>query len=247
MKGTRNEKFKNESTLAQKFCPDPFTLARSRAYAEIFERRNHKEPCALGKSKRETRQASTEVKTEPSYFIYRLVSSQPGYAFEVSREVCPLERKGQREKESREKREDSAGVQTQAKVSSLWLSSAIERFGERRKNASIGCASVQQQQERASARACFLRDNPFFLVPSGRLSRGDVCNVRTVRFVRSFPLGSKQLRRSFSLSQRCVARASGPISSWTSHHSITLSMPVRPCLTRVYTVRVQPTRVSSYD
>lgn len=49
--------------------------------------------------------------------------------------------------------------------------------------------------------------------------------------------------RSFSLSLRCVARASGPISSWTSHHSITLSMPVRPCLPRARCPCALDTRV----
>ena len=174
------------------------------------------------------------VKTEIELF-YLSVGQQPAWLRlrSLSRAVRSTHgRKGERERERREKRSQ---VQTEAEVSSLVLrlSSAIERFGERRKNASIGCASVQQR-----ARTCFLRDNPFFLVPSASLS------LRCM-YVRTYVLlhdGSNS-SGSFSLSLRCVARASGPISSWTSHHSITLSMPVRPCLPRVHCPCAVDTRV----
>lgn len=88
----------------------------------------------------------------------------------------------------------------------------------------------------ARARALFLGDNPFFLAPSSFLSR----DVRSVRTFFSIPFEETD---SSSLSLRCVARASGPISSWTSHHSITLSMPVRPCLPRAHCPCAADTRV----
>lgn len=88
----------------------------------------------------------------------------------------------------------------------------------------IGATATTAQETRAS-----YETTPFFLVPSSFLSHS-----RLRSFVRSF----STLRFFFSFSGRCVARASGPISSWTSHHSITLSMPVRPCLSRAHTVHV---------
>lgn len=136
----------------------------------------------------------------------------------------------------REARRSRVQARPDCSLSVLRFSSAIEWFGERRKNASIGCASVQQQQERARASALFLGDNPFFLAPSSFLSR----DVRSVRTFFSIPFEETD---SSSLSLRCVARASGPISSWTSHHSITLSMPVRPCLPRAHCPCAADTRV----
>lgn len=101
------------------------------------------------------------IKTQPSYFIYRLVSSQPGYAFEVSRAIVRHTRE-----RKRRRRGEGPG---EARSESVRFSSTVQWFGERRKNASIGCASVQQQQRHK--RRALLTRQPLFsssLLPFSR-------------------------------------------------------------------------------
>lgn len=84
--------------------------------------------------------------------------------------------------------------------------------------------------------------------PSYRMHRLHRCNNGKSVFLTSpffFPrpvLLANVTRLCLFLFLCWVTRASGPISSWTSHHSITLSMPVRPCLSRVR-VHISDTRV----
>lgn len=172
--------------------------------------------------RREERRSIDSVKTQPSYFIYRLVGSQPGYAFEVSRAIVRHTREGKR----RRRGEGPRSRRGRVRVRSVLLRRAMVRgtAEECIHRLCIGATATTAQETRAS-----YETTPFFLVPSSFLSR-----TRPRSSVRSF----STVRFFFSFSGRCVARASGPISSWTSHHSITLSMPVRPCLSRAHTVHV---------
>lgn len=109
------------------------------------------------------RRSIDSIKTQPSYFIYRLVGSQPGYAFEVSRAIVRHTREGKRRRRGEVRGPGEAGSE------SVRFSSAVQWFGERRKNASIGCASVQQQQRHK--RRALLTRQPLFsssLLPFSR-------------------------------------------------------------------------------
>lgn len=118
-----------------------------------------------------------------------------------------------------ERRGESVRASPGLSLSVLRFSSAVESFGEECIHRfGIGATGTMSQE------SALLTRQPFF--PSSLLSLSSI---------RSFHSSPVRISKLF-LFLRCVARASGPISSWTSHHSIMLSMPVRPCLQRTCTV-----------
>lgn len=143
-------------------------------------------------------------KTQPSYFIYRLVSSQPGYAWQESLATISRPRlaaEGKRGEESRPRPDKTRG------------GLRVLRFSCRR-------------MVRGTAEECI-----------HRLHRCNSNNGRAARFLRGpvfswAPPPPPPPLLAIAASPRggfclflflsSVARASGPISSWTSHHSITL-------------------------